>query len=109
MNRLRSQLHILHVLKDVKPQARSALVASANDVLIKVIVECAINTLNENHKLTIDKKRKLKIYKNRLRALVNPKISFKSEGKLLFQNGCFTVPLLLSVLSGVIGTLINNN
>ena len=42
---------LLHVLKDAKPQARRALLSSASDELIKVIVECAINTLNGNHKL----------------------------------------------------------
>lgn len=109
MNRLKSQLHFLHVLKDAKPQARRALLASADDELVKAIVECAINTLNGNHKLNKDEKSKLKKYKNRLRALVNPKISFKSKRKLLVQKGGFIVPLLASVLSGVIGALINNN
>ena len=107
MIRLQSQLHFLHV-KDAKPQARRALLASASDDLIKAIVECAINTLNCNHKLTKDEKSKLQKYKNRLRALVNPKISFKSKRKLLIQNGWFIVPLLTTVLSGVTGTLINN-
>jgi len=79
MNRLKSQPHFLHVLKDAKPQARRALLASADDELIKAVVECAINTLNGNHKLTKDEKRKLKKYKYKLRALVNPKISFKSK------------------------------
>ena len=106
---LKSQLHIRHVLNDFIPQARLALLASADDELIKVIVECAINTLNGNHKLTIDEKGNLKKYKNRLRALVNPKISFKSKRKLLVQKGGFIVPLLASVLSGVKGSLIYNN
>ena len=48
MNRLKSQLRFLHVLKDDKPQARLALLTSANGDLIKAIVECAINTLNGN-------------------------------------------------------------
>ena len=109
MNRLKSQQHFLHVLKDAKPQARRVLLESANDDLIKAIVECVINTLNGNHKLTKDEKSKLKKYKNRLRALVKPKISFKSKRKLLVQKGGFIVPLLTSILSGVIGALINNN
>ena len=109
MNRLKSQLNILQVLKDFKPQARRALLASADEELIKAIVECAINRLNWNHKLTIDEKGKLKKYKNRLQALVNPKISFKSKRNLLVQKGVFIVPLLASVLSNVIGSLINNN
>lgn len=109
MKRLKSQLHFLHVLKDAKPLARRALLTSASDDLIKVIVECAINTLNGNHKLSKEEKGKLSKYKNRLRALVNPKISFKSKRKLLIQRGGFIVPLLTSILSGVIGAIINNN
>ena len=109
MSRLQSQLHFLHVLKDAKPQARRALLASADDELIKAIVECALNTLNGNHKLTKEEKSKLKKYKSRLRALINPKISFKSKRKLLVQKGGFIVPLLASVLSGVIGSLITNS
>jgi hypothetical protein len=85
MNRLKSQLHFLHVLKDAKPQARRALLTSASDDLIKAIVECAINTLNGNHKLTKEEKSKLSKYKNRLRALINPKISFKSKRKFEFK------------------------
>jgi hypothetical protein len=50
MNRLKSQLNFLHVLKNDYPQVRCALFASADDDLIKAIVECAINTLNGNQK-----------------------------------------------------------
>jgi len=63
MNRLKSQLHFFHVFKDSKPQARRALLTSADDDLIKAIVECAINTLNGNHKLTKEYKGKLSKYK----------------------------------------------
>jgi hypothetical protein len=99
----------LHVLKDSKPQARRALLASASDKLITVSVECAINTLNGNQKLNKHEKTKLSKYKNRLRALVNPEISFKSKRKILIQKGVFIVPLLTSILSSVIGPLITNN
>jgi hypothetical protein len=108
MNRLKSQLHFLHVLKDAKPQARRELLATADDELIKAIVECAINTLNGNHKLTKDKS-KLSKYESRLRALVNHKITFKNKRKLLVQKGGFIIPLLRSILTGVIGTLISSN
>jgi hypothetical protein len=106
MNRLKSQLHFLHVLKDAKPQARRVLLTSANDGLIKAIVECAINTLNGNHKLTKEDKSKLIKYKSRLRALLNPKISFKSKRKLLIQKGGVIVPLHTSILTSVIGNLL---
>jgi hypothetical protein len=109
MNRFKSQQHFLHLVNDAEPQARRALLASTDDELIKAIVGCAINTLNGNHKLTIDQKNKLTKYKNRLRALVNPKISFKSTCKPFVQRGGFIFPPLPSVLSGVIGSLNNNN
>ena len=102
MNRFKSQRHFLHVLNDAKPQARRALLASADDELIKDIVECAINTLNRNHNLTIDEKIKLTKYKNRIRTLVNPKISFYSKRKLLVQKVGFIVPPLVKILSGEI-------
>lgn len=75
MDRLKSQLHFLHDLKDSKPQARRALLTSASDDLIKATVGCNINTLNGNPKLSKEEKGKLSKYKSRLRALVYPKIS----------------------------------
>jgi hypothetical protein len=84
------------------------LLESASDELIKAIVECAINTLNGNPKLSKEEKGKLNKFKKRLRALVDPKFSFKRKSKLIVQKGGFIVPLLTSILSGVIGALINN-
>jgi len=109
MNWLKSQLLFLHVLKDAKPKDRGALLTTADDDLIKTIVECAINTLNANNKLTKEDKNKLSKYKNRLRALVNRKISFENKCKLLILKGGFIVPSLISILSGVTGTLISGN
>jgi hypothetical protein len=106
MNLLKSQLHFLHVLKDSKPQARRSLLASSSDELIKALVECFINTLNGNHKLNKDEETNFYVL---LRALVNPKISFKSKRILLIRKGGFIVYLLTSILSSVIGTLISNN
>ena len=64
MSRLQSQLHFLHVVKDAKPQARRALLASAGDEFIKATVECALKTLNGNHILTKEEKIKLKKYES---------------------------------------------
>ena len=91
MNLLKSQLHILHVFKETKPQDRRTLLTSASDQLIKDIVECAINTLNANHKLTKEDKIKLSKYKNRLQALVKSKINFKIQRKILIQMGEFII------------------
>jgi len=87
MNRLQSQLHFLHVLKDAKPIARRALLASAGDDLIEAIVGCAINTLNGNRKLSKGNKSKWSKQKNCLRALIDPRISFKIKQKILIQKG----------------------
>jgi len=38
-----------------------------------------------------------------------PKVSFKSKRNHLIKKGGFIVPLQTSILSGVIGKLINNN
>ena len=83
MNQLKSQLHILHVLKNAKPQARRVLLASAGDDMIKANVECAINNLNGNHNLNKEDESQLCKYKNRLRALIDPNFSFKIIYKLL--------------------------
>jgi len=96
MNQLKLQLHFLHVIKDAKSQARRALFAFADEEFIKVIVEWATITLNGNHKLTNDEYSRLKKYKNRLRALVDPKISFKNNNQLLVQKSELIVPFLLS-------------
>jgi hypothetical protein len=105
---MKSHLHFLHVIRDAKPLPRRALLTSSSDDLRKVTVERATNTLNGIHKLSKEDKGKLSKYKNRLRAFVNPKISIKSKRKLLIHRGGFIVPLLTSILSGVI-ELINNN
>jgi hypothetical protein len=85
MNRLKSQLHLHHVIKDTKPQARRVLLESASDELIKAVVECSINKFKGNNKLSKEEKSKLSKFKNRLRALVDSKISFKRKHKLIVQ------------------------
>ena len=86
-NESKSLLHDFHVLRDAKPPSQTALLASADDDLIKSIVDCAIMTLNGNHKRTIDEKSKLSKYKNRLCVLIDSKISFRNKRKLLIQKG----------------------
>jgi len=105
MKRLKSHLHFLHALKDAKPQARRALLTSADDDVTKAFVECDMNTLNGNHKLTKEDESKLSKYKNRLRALVNPKINFKSKRKFKFR----TVGLWFFTLQYFVGCDRNTN
>jgi len=85
MNRFKSQINFLHVLKDAKPQVRHALLTFTDDDLIKAIFECAINAWTGNHKLTEEDKGKLSKYKNRLLSFVKPKNSFKCKRILLIE------------------------
>jgi len=80
MNRLPSQLHFLHVLRDAKPQATRALLASAGEGLIKAIAECTINTLNGNHKINKEEKSKLSKYKYCLHVLIIQRFVSKVNG-----------------------------
>jgi len=82
MNRFKSQLHFLHLLKDAKPQARRALLTSAGDDLLEAIVECAIDMLNGNHKFSKVENSKQCKYKNRLRALIDLIARFKCKLKI---------------------------
>lgn len=107
MKRLRSNKHALHVLKDASPKLRKAILQSGDDELIKTIIECVINTLNGNHKISGELKQKLCKYKNCFRKLVHAKTSLKKKRKIIIQKGGFLIPLLGSILSGVIGSLIN--
>ena len=85
------------------------LLTFTSDDLIKAIVECVINKLNCNHKLSKEEKGKMTNYKNLLRPLVNPNVCYKNRCKVLIQRGGFIIPLLTSNLFGVIGAIQNNN
>jgi hypothetical protein len=84
------------------------LLEQASDEQIKTLIECAINTLNGNCKLSKGEKCKLSKYKSRLRALIKKKIIFKTKRNLLFNKGGFIFTLLTSIITGVIGALIHN-
>jgi len=80
MNRLTTQLHFIQGIKDAKPQATRALLASAGEDLIKALVQCAIKSLDGNHSLSKEENSTLSKYKNRLRVLIDPKLVSKVNG-----------------------------
>jgi hypothetical protein len=83
MNRLKSQKHLLHVLKTASPKVRRSLILHADDELIKALIECVINTLNGNHKVSHKVKKHLSKYKTYLSKLNNPKVGLKGKRKVL--------------------------
>ena len=100
--------HILYVLRDAKPKLRKILLQNVNDSVIQAINEIALNTLKGNIELTPEQKIQLKKYKNELRFLRCSKRKVASKRKLLVQKGGFLPILIGTVLSGIIGQLIEN-
>lgn len=109
MKRLKSQKHLLHVLKNATPKVRKVILQDADDELIKALVECVINTLNGNHKVSTDVKGKLGKFRHCLRKLSCSKVALKTKKKILVQKGGFLGVLLSSLLSGLVGRLLDSS
>jgi hypothetical protein len=99
--RIRSQFHLLQVLKSAKPKLRKVILQEADRDLILAIVECVLNVLNGNCKLRKCIKRKLCKHKHLLRRLVDRSERIKAKRKRIIQKGGFLIPLLSTVLSGL--------
>ena len=98
---------MLFVLKNASPKLRKSILVAAPDELIKAIYEIVYNVLSGNHKIKNKTKAELKKYKNYLRKLVNPSQSLTVKRKVLVQQGGSFLPFLLSsVLSGIIGKIL---
>lgn len=98
--------HMLFVLQKVSPKLRKIILQNVNVEIIKTLCEISINTLNGNNRICKKYSNCLKKYKTHLRRLACPKQSLKSKRNILVQSGGFLPALLGSLLSGVIGTLI---
>lgn len=109
LKHLKDNKHMLYVLKNCKPKLRKAVVENADNGLITTLNEITYNTLSGNN--PIDKKTKLKLkkYKKPMRCLVCPKKSLSSKRKLLIQQGGFLPTIISSLLTGVIGKLLEKN
>lgn len=86
---------------------RKAILLNADDELIKTIVECVINTLNGNHTTTAQTRTHLGKFKHCLRKICNPRVPLPQKRKIIIQKGGFLGVLLSSILSGLIGRLLN--
>ena len=101
---------MLFVLKNASPKLRKSILQVAPDDLVKAIYEIVYNVLCGNHKIQNKTKTELKKYKNHLRKLVNPSQSLTAKRKVLVQQGGSFLPFLLSsVLSGIIGKILQQN
>lgn len=109
MKRLMENQHTLQVLKNCKPIVRKLIIKHGNSELIKTLCEICINTLNGNVKISPKCKNRLKSYKNSLRKLTAPKVKLQAKKKILVQRGGFLPVILSTILSGVIGSLIEKS
>jgi len=99
----------LYALKDATPKLRRAIIENAENSLINTINEIAYNTLHKNNPINSKTKKYLKLYKREMRCLACPKRSLSSKRTLLIQRGGFLPVLIGSVLSGIIGKLLEDN
>lgn len=107
LKRLKKHKHLLYTLKTAKPKLRNAIIQNVDDDFIKTLHEIAHNTLNKNNPINVKQKNILKRYKTPIRSLACPKRSLTQKRKLIIQNGGFLPALLGTVLSGLIGSIID--
>lgn len=99
---------MLYVLRKADKKLRKAIIENSDNDVIKTIIEIVYNTLKGNTIIKPSIKSNLKKYKNELRRISCPKRSLSSKRKVLIQKGGFLPILLSSLLSGIIGKLLEN-
>lgn len=99
---------MLYTLHKANPKLRSAIIKNSNNELIKALSEISLNMLRGNIDHTQAIRQKLKKYKSKIRCLPRSKGSVKANRNILVQQGGFLPVLLGSILSGVIGSLLQN-
>ncbi len=97
---------MLYVLKKSKSKLRKNILKDAEPEVIKTICELCINTLNGNIKIPIKCRNHLKKYKRTIRQPALSKLNLPSKRKLLIQKGGFLPVLLGTLLSGIVGQII---
>lgn len=105
---LKENKHILYVLKKAKPKLRNAILKHVDDIVIKTLNEILFNIMNKNHKINKSVFEKIKPYKNTIRKVCSPKTSVSVKRKHLIQKGGFLPVIISSLLSGVIGKILEN-
>ena len=97
---VKKHLPLLHLLARGKPTIKKAIIHDAGPEVMKVLCECAKNTLNGNIKLSPAQYKKLKRYQNPLRLLVNKKTGTRKRKEIL-QKGGFLGALLGAVIPAI--------
>lgn len=98
MNRIKRNIHLLHILSSASPSQRKAILKTASDDQIKSLCEICQNFLLGNIPNVCVKK--LKSHKNLIRKLANKNVSIPKKRKIFSnQTGGFLPLILKGVLS----------
>ena len=100
--RVRDNYHLLAALCECKPKVRKAILAGADNELVKAICECALNVLNGNVTVPKRKLARLQRYKKTLRRLVDKKCGVGEKRDIIQQRGG---NILLALLPAVVSTI----
>jgi len=93
MKRVKTNYHTLQVLKTADPKLRKAIISKCNKELVHCIIECILNVLNGNIKLSGCDTRKLQKHKAALRKVSERRVPLSAKKKLIVQRGEFLLPL----------------
>ena len=106
---VKKHLPLLQFLAKGKPKIRKAIIDESGPEVIKVLCECAKNTLNGNIKLSPTQFKKLKRYKAPLRHLADKKTGVRKKKQILQKGGLLgallgaVIPTLASVVGSIFG------
>lgn len=100
---------MLYTLMKTNPKIRKAIIKYGDTELINTLSEIALNVLNGNSKINNKTKKNLLHYKKQIRCIACSKRSVQSKRRILIQKGGFLPILIGGILSGIIGSLLDNN
>ena len=100
---MKRNLPMLKLLCGAKPAVIKAVLKGASPDLIDALSECSLNILKGHVRLTSAQKKRLKRYRQSLRALSKKKTSAKRRKQIL-QKGGFVGALLKPALGILLGS-----
>ena len=110
MKRVQENIDYLKVLCKCKHKMRKGIIENADKELIYTILECILNILNGNIKLSSEQFKSLKPYKHLFRKLLVKNQNLQNKKNLIIQKGGFLeflIPAAISGIATIIGSLIS--
>ena len=98
MKRIKSNYHILQVLRTACLKLPKVIILNCGKKLVNCISEINLNVLNGNLKLSDCNKRKLRKYKALLRKLADKRVPSSAKKRLIKQRGGFLFTPLSAAL-----------